>query len=297
MEISFIIPTIGRTKELQNCVSSIENSYELFSLNKIEILIIFQRTNERNQLNLKFPELCAVYYSNEAGNARLRNYLISKSRGDILVFIDDDASVREDFLKSLNNNINTYKSNTYCGRIIDKSSNSFFSKCFSNGKVRLLGHCDYDYFRCTSIVIRKQIMENIGMFDEVFGAGGYFGGAEETDLFFRLLKEKEIIYYIPELVFCHPMANNTGAVKIFSYARSVGAMFTKQILIDKRWAVAYMYMIIKILTITFVRAVQFRLYPNSILVKNEKYKYGTVFKGTIVGIIDYLKIELRKSEI
>jgi glycosyltransferase involved in cell wall biosynthesis len=109
MKISLIIPSRDRVSYLKRCIENIENQY----VKPEEIIIILHEqdlasekfiTNISSNLNIK-------YFKTDGGSCKARNLGIEHSSGDLLVFLEDDDILEENYIKNLiqifqNNQIN-----------------------------------------------------------------------------------------------------------------------------------------------------------------------------------------------
>lgn len=290
MKFSFIITSVGKDKELQKCVESIEKAYEYRKDIGIEILLVIQDSYKNKTVKTKYPELSSSYYISRTGLSAARNFAVKKSRGEYLVFIDDDAAVKEDFIDILSKNIG--EADALCGRIMDPSDNRVFSRCFLDAEKKYLNRFKFRYFMGSSHIVKKSILEKIGLYDENFGTGARYRGAEESDIFFRMLRENRRILYLPDLIFYHPVTYKTPVARAFDYAYAVGAMLSKQTITDKRHFFIYGFLIIEIMLKSLFRSAQAFLFLNSIKIKNEQFQYRSAFKGTVSGIISYIGFRL-----
>lgn len=285
MKFSFIIASINRDEELQKCIISIERAYEYRKDIEIEILVVFQCVDKNKTIKTKYPEVLFMYYIDKIGLSVARNFAIKKSRGEYLIFIDDDAMIKEDFIDILSKNVN--EANALCGKIIDPINSLVFSR-FLNAEKKSLNRFDFRYFMGSSHVLKKSIFEEIGLYDESFGVGSKYHGAEESDVFFRLLRKNKQVLYIPDLVFFHSIPNKTPVSKVFNNAYAVGAMLTKQAIIDKKNFFVYAFLILEILSKSLVRTIQNYLFVRDVQVRNERLQYYSI-GGTIQGILGYFR--------
>ena len=81
---------------------------------------------------------------------------------------------------------------------------------------------------------RRDLFESIGGFDPSFGLHSWFGGAEETDLMFRILESGAAVVYTPDALVHHayyagPSADPWRAVckRARSRSRGTGALYAK----------------------------------------------------------------------
>lgn len=288
-KISFIIASVDRDQELQQCIASIENAHVYKQDIPIEILVVIQNHTQRKDIRILYPELTTFYYITERGLSIARNFAIGKSTGEYLVFLDDDTTIKEDFLDVLSNIILMTGANAICGKIIDPIKNQYYSVCFSENKCKPLNHFEFSYFMGSAHVLKKNVIEKIGFYDERFGTGAQYPAAEESDIFFRMKHEGEEIIYHPKLVFYHPLNCVTSALKRFNYSYAVGAMITKQAFTDSSRLFIYLFIILEIISKSFLRSLQTVFFLKSIEIKNIRFRYRSVLAGTLKGIYDYIK--------
>jgi len=288
LKISFIIASIGEARKLQETISSIEKAYDYAKNTSIEILIVFQGVDENINLRIKYPELSAFYHIKEKGLSLARNYGINKSKGDYLVFLDDDAAVKEDFLVVLSENISKIQAAAFCGKIMDPEKSSLYAECFSSSGFKFLNPFEFAYFMGSAHVLKKEILERIGLYDEKFGAGAKYPAAEESDIFFRLKSRNEAVVYLSDLVFYHPVYDVTPDSKRFNYSYASGAMLMKQICRDTKHFFIYVPIVSEIVIKSFLRSMETIFFPKLIKERNARFKYRSVFTGTLKGVWDYL---------
>ena len=113
MKLSFIIPSVDRNQELQECIASIENAYNGRKDISIEILVIVQTHPTTHHIQVKYPENITFYYIDRKGLSIARNYGIKKCSGDYLIFLDDDAAIANTFIDMLLKALDTRKANAF----------------------------------------------------------------------------------------------------------------------------------------------------------------------------------------
>lgn len=289
MRISFIIASFGRDKDLQECIASIEKAYERAKNMDIEILVIFQDTKENKTIKTDHPELSTFYYIKKRGLSLARNFAIKRSTGEYLVFLDDDAMVKEDFLLKIEELMSGHNDvGAFSGCLIDPRSNKPFSSCYALKAKKVLGWCDFQLFRGSAIILRRDLQKKIGFFDERFGSGARFYGAEDTDIFFRIKQAGERVVYFPDLVFYHNILTEPPASKVFNYFYAAGALFMKQILKDPTHCYFYVWLIFNSLGRNLLRLIQGVLFPASLWQKNIRFQYGAAFRGMLAGMFGFL---------
>lgn len=292
MRISFIVASVDRDQELQQCITSIEKAYEYRQEIPIEILVVIQKTKQKKDLKIRYPEIITFYYIDKIGLSVARNFAIEKCKGDYLIFIDDDATIKEDFIDILLKNIMTFKKvNAFCGRLIDPVQNIPFSKLFHNNNIKILRRFDFRYFMGSAHVLSREVIKKIGCYDERFGVGSKYYGSEESDIFFRLMIANEQVIYLPDLIFYHPIPVAPPRY-VYNYHYAVGAMLTKNCVNDKAYFPLYCLIVLETTMKAFVRILQKMLLRGIYKEKDERYHYSSSLRGTFRGIKDFINREL-----
>jgi glycosyltransferase involved in cell wall biosynthesis len=148
--------------------------------------------------------------SGSVGPAQKRNMAIRDARGEILIFIDDDAYPRDDFLEIIGKDFEDENIVAVGGPAITPKESSFwqrvsgatFLSSLSGGFPERYRSVGKKKFVADWPSVNLSIRKNI--FDELGGFGGDYWPGEDTKLGFDLLMKKNImILYDPELVVFH----------------------------------------------------------------------------------------------
>jgi GT2 family glycosyltransferase len=144
-----------------------------------------------------------VVATENLGVSRGRNYAVRLSRSPILVFLDDDALVRNDdalpaiaaiFEENLAIGIAAFK--IYYSSTGELQVNAFPHKRFSALKDR--AHFDTAYFSGAAHAIRRSVFEDAGYYPDNF-----FYGMEEYDLSYRAIDKGYTIRYDDRVLIWH----------------------------------------------------------------------------------------------
>lgn len=148
--------------------------------------------------------------SGPVGPASKRNLSIRDGKGEILVFIDDDAYPRDDFLNILEKNFQDENIVAVGGPAVTPKESKFwqrvsgatFLSSLSGGfpeRYRPVGKKKFVAdWPSVNLSIRKKLFEELG------GFGGDYWPGDDTKLCFDLLTKKNVrILYDPELVVFH----------------------------------------------------------------------------------------------
>lgn len=221
-KITVAIPTYQREEVLVNTINEVlKQDFENFEL------IVVDQTKKHKESTLRALESISDsrfrYFSvTPPSLPAARNFAIEKSRSDIVLFIDDDVELFENFIEA---HYDTHQSRpeikAVAGRVEIKgqppSSELFFFDWYGEEH----GGFNYPYSReATSFLgcnfsIKKEIIENVGPFDT-----NYFDSAmrEESDMAFRIKKAGFNIYYQPKAQLLHLVAES-GGCRIYEMKR------------------------------------------------------------------------------
>ena len=196
MKISVIIPTYNRKKTLARAIQSVMNQ----SLSPFEILIIDDGSNDGTEEWVKenFQNIKYIYQNNH-GVSSARNIGIENAYGDWVAFLDSDDEWLPNKLyeqvKAIDSNpemkffhtneiwirnglrVNQMKKHKKYGGYI-------FEKCLDICRVSP-----------SSVLIQKELFDNIGMFDESLRV------CEDYDLWLRITSKYPVVFLDIPLIY------------------------------------------------------------------------------------------------
>lgn len=219
MRFSLIICTYNREKYIYNALKSIAD--QNFEINKYEILLINNNSTDNTEkicLNFKedFPSVNFRYIvETNQGLSYARNRGVQESDGDILVFVDDDATIFEKYLESVDDFFEQRRNILACGGPIVPVYETGRPKWISHFTNQLIGGAldegtetkpfkNGKYPGGGNSAFRKEVFSKYGLFNVELGRkGNNLIGAEEKDLYDRLQKDRQPIYYLPQMGIYH----------------------------------------------------------------------------------------------
>jgi len=185
-----------------------------FEKNNFEVILVEDKggSKEGRSFIEKFPKLNISHFAPENGWGKMgymRNYGLSKAKGDHILFLDDDTVITNDnFFKKIQD---LFSSNENLQAVMPRGYASF-----SQIKGKYSYH-DPFFFTNRCMAYRKECLVALGGFDSGFV------GQEDVELAIRfvaknynVIKSNEISYYHPPMIY-----NDTGK----GYA--VGVSFAK----------------------------------------------------------------------
>jgi GT2 family glycosyltransferase len=140
-----------------------------------------------------------VLIQTEKGASRARNEGVRRATSDKLVFLDDDSYPVETYLETVSEVLDDHA--LVAGRIIDPHSGILgqLPRHYDHGN-----EAKYvDMATGCNMVMRREVIESVGGFDEQFE-----WGHEETDLIERAKEQGYRVWYEPNLVVEHPFADS-----------------------------------------------------------------------------------------
>ena len=206
--LSFVIITYNRPED---ALELAENISQLEGLDRLveEVIIVNNRSSVSYQVVEDFiadhPAIPFRYFVAEEnlGVSRGRNYAIQQSRGPILIFLDDDALIRNGNALSVivaifdeGPAIGIAAFKVYYYSTGEMQKNAFPHKRFEERKD--WPHFDTAYFSGCAHAIRRTVFDTVGYYPENF-----FYGMEEYDLSYRALDSGATIRYDDRVVIWH----------------------------------------------------------------------------------------------
>jgi glycosyltransferase involved in cell wall biosynthesis len=237
--ISLVICTYNREKYLYSAMKNIaENN---FPFSEYEIVLINNNSTDNTEKECErfskdFPQVNFSYFvEKNQGLSFARNRGIDESCGEILVFLDDDSFVGNDYLMNLSDNLNKYPDcAAFGGKIIPKFESSKTPKWLSKWTYSWvsaidLGHRIQEfkgekYPIGANMGIKAVILKKIGYFNTKLGRSEKnLMGGEEKDIFHRIKNHGKRIYYFPNIEVQHVIPpQRTTADYIAKLGQGVG---------------------------------------------------------------------------
>ena len=202
--ISIIIATSGRVEKIRRLLESIcraggreridheiviaNNSADGQSGAAVESLV--------TEFNQRAGVQCWQVREPVPGKCRAQNKTISQVKGDLIAFLDDDVEVLPEWLEAIDTFFADQAHDVMQGSImmrLEDQKDEVLQQALS--QFRTVDFLDYKYPRGTDIktltggnmVVRREVFDAVGMFDERLGPGG-FGISEDVEFASRVVK-------------------------------------------------------------------------------------------------------------
>jgi len=217
--LSIIICTYNRSNYLYSVLKSIaEND---FPVEKYEIVLINNNStdnteNECVRFQNDFPQVNFRYsVEKNQGLSYARNRGINEAKGEILVYVDDDAFVNKEYLQTYTDFFEQNQSAVAAGGAIlpvyetkEPSWISHFTKQLVTGYL-YLGNKIKKFEKSKypgggNAAYRREVFDKIGYFNVDLGRkGNNLIGSEEKDLFDKMTQMGMSFYYLPNAILYH----------------------------------------------------------------------------------------------
>lgn len=218
--ISIVVCTYNRDKYIFRTLSCVaQNDYPT---DGYEIVVVNNNSSDNTEKECErfaslYPQVNYSYVvENQQGLSYARNRAVKESKGDILVFLDDDAFVGKDYLMNLNSHLSEYPdAMAYGGEIIplyetgvepkwmSKWSYSWVSAINKGDKVSLFEGNSYPIG--ANMGIKRECFDILkdGFNTRLGRSGKNMIGGEEKDFFFRVKGLGGKIYYFNKIAVHH----------------------------------------------------------------------------------------------
>ena len=203
MNVSVVIPTFNRKHILEKCLLALENQKLNKNIANYEVIVVDDGSSDVTSSWIKnnreiLPHV--ILYEQEHGGPALgRNLGVIKSNYEIIIFIDSDLIVLDDFIICHVDRLLSYWRNndkkcfTY-GSVINTSN---FQNP-ENEKYKLFD-TSFAYFATGNVAISKELLLKVGLFDTSFSLYGW----EDLELGERLKKIGTKLIRCPRAVGFH----------------------------------------------------------------------------------------------
>ena len=236
--VSFIICTYNRDVYIRRSMESV--AHQDADGHLFELVLVNNKSTDRTDVICRefaaaFPHLAFTYVIEEnQGLSHARNRGIKEAKGDILVYLDDDAFAEKDFVREM---ISFYDAHPQVQCTGGKTI-----PLFEDGKPKWMSHFLMPLVAAVDLgsvakpfsrtqfpiganmAIRRAAIEEVGLFDTALGRKGKnLQGGEEKDMFNRIRAKGHQPWYLPTTVAHHIIPASRMTVDyIRKQARGIG---------------------------------------------------------------------------
>lgn len=233
MLLSVVIPTYKRANTIGAAVQSILNG----SYTSFEILVVDQSSDDSTERALA-PLLAdrRVRYLKQAtpGASAARNRGIVASRGEVIVFTDDDVEAAPDWLELI---AAEFAADPALGLVSGALVAPPYDR--STGYIpEFIPHAGLSSMRLVLLVananlsMRRSLFERVGGYDELCGPGGVLKNSDDGDIVLRFIRGGAKWKGCPQIVVVHTHGfrpGQAGNALLDEYQYANGAIFGRAV--------------------------------------------------------------------
>lgn len=217
--ISVILCTYNRDKYIYNVLKSVaENDYPH---DQYEVVLVNNNStdgteNECRRFQADYPDIRFRYFlETNQGLSYARNCGIRNAQGDLLVYVDDDATVNPEYLRTYSDFFTSHPEAVAAGGPIlpvyeteEPEWMTHYTRQLITGKL-FLGNNQREFPRGAfpgggNSCYRKSVFDTVGLFNVELGRkGNSLIGAEEKDIFDKMTTHGMHFYYLPNAILYH----------------------------------------------------------------------------------------------
>lgn len=218
MLVSIIVCTRNRVKDLEGCIRAIWVALQMAPAAKATLIVVDNGSTDGTgaeliRLSSVLGLSILIVQEERPGLSRARNAGLRKVKKGLVIFLDDDCHMDPDYVKiamkkdARDGNVLTLRG----GRVLlgDPDDLPFTIKTSEVAARWCKAKHDASEYNLgnsllgANLSFRKELVQQVGLFDERLGAGTSIPGGEDTDFIFRCYIAGADIVYDPELIVHH----------------------------------------------------------------------------------------------
>jgi len=235
LRVSAVLPTRNRPAHALQCVCSILTNHDL-----LELVVVDQSDDDTTEKSLRAlaDERMRYVRSELRGVTNGRNVGIDITTGDIIAWTDDDCRVPSDWISRIAHIFSTDPdAAVVCGRVHVPAE--IYAKGFAVGfepEVRdwrgRFPPPNHDWGLTANLAVRRDVLQQVGRFDPLLGAGAPLRSGGEPDFLFRVLRAGLKVVNAREVEVTHLGVRTSGAetrALISAYGTGISAALVKHV--------------------------------------------------------------------
>jgi GT2 family glycosyltransferase len=224
IDLSIIIVNWNTKQLLLNCIESI---YRTVKRSSFELFVVDNNSTDGSveAISRAYPAVNVIANAANLGFAKANNLALRKMSGRYAVLLNSDTIIKDLALEKMCDFMEHHRQGGMCGpQLLNEDGSKqnsvghfptllteFMSKrlirilfpekyrlAFKSKNAELESPAEVDYISGACMVVRKTVMDEIGMLDE-----DYFFLYEEVDWCFRMKKAGWLIYHLPDIEIYH----------------------------------------------------------------------------------------------
>ncbi len=201
-----------------------------------ELIVVDNRSSDRTprvvaECAARHPSVRYVFEARQ-GLSYARNAAITAARGELLVFTDDDVRPGPEWLDEIHAEFARDPRLGLLGGRVMLAHGGLLKVSYQPSMERqeFAFPASGSFILGANMAFRREVFERVGTFDVRLGAGRFFAGAEEVDLFYRAMKAGYRQLYAPNVVVFHDHDRtrvDQACRMEFGYGKGLAALLIK----------------------------------------------------------------------
>lgn len=247
MRLSVLVCTHNRSRAVIPCLDSISDSLSNARVTDAEIVVTDNGSTDDTRAVLEAWAAESPYPVNlqsepRKGASFARNRGLRAAAGELLIWTDDDCRLAPDYIAQAITLDLADDEPVLRGGIVKLGDASDQPICVTERNERRRWHAKrypHGYlslggaFMGANMMMRRSVVERVGLFDERFGPGTAIPAGEEVDYIFRAYAAGLTIEFSPELIVYHYHGRKSAAEArstMHNYSVATGAVHAKHLL-------------------------------------------------------------------
>lgn len=206
------------------------------SSDDVEVLVVDSASDTAETRDVA-AEAGVEYIRSGKGLSVARNMGITTAARPIVIFTDDDCRPTEGWVETLVAHFDEADVSAVTGRMLDHTQSTDSPYHRATRYVTPLSGIDAGHGAV--MAFRRETLLRIGGFDDLMGAGQRMAGAEDLDIFVRLLRAGTEIVHDGDAIVLHANTRIGDAyIELYrGYGRGLGALIAKWLRLDPAFGV------------------------------------------------------------
>jgi glycosyltransferase involved in cell wall biosynthesis len=210
-ELSVIVCTRNREGELKESLEALARSCAAAPEIATQVVLVDSASTDGTSNVLlewaktkRFP--VDVVRAHQSGLSRARNVGLSRARGRLIAFTDDDCRPEENWIRETHSAFLQASGCLMIGGRVEIGNPLDLPITIRTGNVSEKldgGKLPSGFIMGANMAFNRETFEKIGDFDERFGAGSAFKSAEDTDYIFRATRANIPVVFTPKSIVYH----------------------------------------------------------------------------------------------
>ncbi len=226
-QVTVVIPTYQRSQKLQSCLDSLLQLD--YPGERLELIVVDDASPEPIDLSAYSAQVRVLRMETNSGPGAARNRAVSEARGEIIAFLDDDCLAKEDWLQQLVPSFQASDLGAVGGAVASADLKTPLGKYEASNSPLFMGKEQrriredgaLTYLPTCNLLVRRSTLLRVGGFNPRLRVG------EDVDLCWRILQQRESIYYLPRgLVYHHHRSKVTSFMqRRYHYGQSEAKLY------------------------------------------------------------------------